>query len=114
MTDVHYWRCRLVQKGPWVGVRSWFGPPVIDGEEQDRSPRWQCIVRTEKTARAILFGDACPIECDGIMLRNLERISEADYRYMIAHSEWATHHRPDLPDAAPTQAIDWNRRKPVW
>ncbi len=106
MTERFYWRGRLVKAGPWVGVMSWFGPPMIDGEEIDRSHRWQCLVRTETTSRAILFGDACPIEVEDLTIRNIERIEQADYLYLRDHAAYATAHAPHMPDAAPKVAIN--------
>lgn len=114
MSERFWWKARLVRDGPWVGIVTWFGAPVIDGEEQDRSHSWQCMIRTETTSRLILFGDNCPIEVDGISLRNIERIDEPTYRYMIDTAKYATAYRPDMPAAAPTTAIDWNRRRPIF
>lgn len=112
---VFYWRARFVAGGPWVGVKTLFGPPIIDGEELDRSPRWQAFVRNERTGRAVLFGDNCPIEVEGkdIMLRNIEGITQQEYEYLVAHSAWATQHAPHMPDAAPKTRID-KRGKSVW
>ncbi len=112
---VFYWRAKLIKDGPWIGVKTFFGPPLVDGEELDRSPRWQAKVRNETSGRAILFGDNCPIEVDGknMTLRNIERIEEPEYRYLVAHSDWATKHAPDQPDAAPRTKID-KRGKSVW
>lgn len=106
LTDAWYWRAKLVKDGPWIGIKSWNGPPVVDGEELDRSPRWQCLVRLEKEPRAILYGEPCPIEIDGIGVRNIERIDEAEYRYLIDHAGYAAAHAPHLPDAAPKKKID--------
>lgn len=105
MSDVHFWRAKLVKDGPWIGVKTWLGPPLVEGEELDRSPRFQALVRNETTGRAILYGEPCPIEVDGIGLRSVERITEAEYRYLVDHSQWATAYRPDLPDAAPRVRI---------
>ena len=105
-TRAHYWRGRLAKKAPFVGVKVWFGAPVIDGEELDRSPRWQCLVRNETTSRAILEGDSVPITIDGVFVRNLERITEAEYQFLVAHSEYSTAFAPHNPDASPTEAID--------
>lgn len=102
----HFYRARFVKDGPYVGVMTWFGPPMIDGEEIDRSPRWQALVRTETTARAILMGDALPIEVDGVALRNIETIAEPEYRYLVAHADYSTKFAPQQPDAAPKTAID--------
>jgi hypothetical protein len=104
--DPHFWRAKLVKNGPWVGVMTWTGAPYIEGEEQDRSHRPQALVRTETTARALLYGDPCPIEIEGMMLRNIERITEAEWKFLIEHSAWATQHAPHMPDAAPRTAID--------
>ena len=102
----------MVAKGPYVGVLTFWGPPLVDGEYLDRSPRWQAVVRSETTGRAILQGEPCPVEIDGPFLRNIEAISQAQYQYLIAHSEYATAHAPHLPDAAPTEAVDFNKLPP--
>lgn len=106
MTQRHYYRARLVSGGPYVGVQVWHGPPLIDGEEQDRSPRWQCLVGTEKTARAILMGDAVPIEVDGALLRSLEGIPQHEYEFLVAHAGWAETNAPQHPHATPRRKID--------
>lgn len=105
-TGAHYWKARLVAHGPWVGVKTWYGPAIIDGEEQDRSHRWQAIVRNETTSRAILMGDEIPIEVDGVFLRSITKIDRAEYEYLVAHSKWASEHAPHLPDAAPKVKIN--------
>ena len=45
----HY-AMRLARGGVRVAVRIWEGPPVIEGEELDRSPRWCCEIdgRTDR------------------------------------------------------------------
>lgn len=107
-----FWRCRLVKAGPYVGVMTWHGPPLVDGEELDRSARHQALVGTETTGRAILMGDHLPIEVDGIGLRNIERIKEHEYRFLVATSDWATAHAPDRPQAQPRKPVDYNTLKP--
>lgn len=105
-TQVHWWRAKLIKDGPWIGVRTFFAPPLIDGEYLDRSPRFQALVRNETSGRMILYGEPCPIEIEGMGLRSVERIAEADYRYLVDHSQWATAHAPHMPDAAPKVKID--------
>lgn len=112
MTVRHYYRARLIKDGPFVGVVTFFGPPLIDGEEVDRSPRWQARIHTEKTARAILMGDELPIEVDGVGLRNIEKIDEDEYRYLVAHAGWAEQHAPDHPTVSPKKAIDFHTLPP--
>lgn len=105
-TQKYFWRARLVAKGPYVGCVTWRGAPIVDGEELDRSHRWQCLVRAEATSRAVLMGDSVPIEVDGVFLRNVEKIGEADYLQLVQHGSWAAAYAPHLPDAAPTEKID--------
>lgn len=111
----YYWSAKLVSKGPDIGVMTLFGPPLVEEDgrmvELDRSPRWQAIVRTEKFGRAILMGNEVPIEVDGVILRNIEKISQSDYEFLVSHAGWATQHSPTSPDASPTKAINWNKSK---
>ena len=109
--QIHYWSARLVAKGPYIGVMTWYGAPVVDGETLDRSHRWQALVRNETTSRAILMGDHIPIEVDGIFLRNIEAITKAQYQYLVAHSEFSTAHAPHNPDASPSEPIDFMKIK---
>lgn len=106
MTERHWWRCRLVKDGPAVALVSWHGAPIVDGEELDRHHRWQCLLRDETSSRAILLGDEVPIEIHGIGIRNLEKITEAEYEYLKAHGTWAVQHNPSHPSASPKTAID--------
>jgi len=111
VSERFYWRAKLVKGGVYVGVMTWFGPPIVDGETFDRHYRWLALIRNEKDPRAILMGDNCPIEVEGIQLRSVEPTTKADYEFMVAHSAYATVHRPDLPDASPSQAIDHFKSK---
>jgi hypothetical protein len=106
VTERFYWKARLVKSGPWVPVVVWYGAPVIDGEEQDRSWSFQCLVRTETTSRLVLQGDHCPVEIDGLMLRNITRSDQGEYEFLRDHAQWATAHAPHMHDAAPAVPID--------
>lgn len=108
VTDRYYWKARLVKDGPFIPLTTWFGPPVVDGEELDRSPRWQAAIRDEMTSRAVLMGDEIPIDVHGVSLRNLEKIEGPEYFYLLAHGTWAVQHQPSHPAASPKTAI--NRR----
>lgn len=109
----YFWQAKLITGGVYVGVRTFFAGPLVDGEYLDRSPRWQAQVRLETSGRAILTGDHCPIEVEGknMMLRNVEPITEEQYRYLISHAGWATQFAPHSPDASPTTKIDWMKSK---
>lgn len=112
MTQRHYWCARLVKGGPVIPVQTVYCGPLVEGEEQDRSPRWQALVRDETTGRAVLMGDHIPIEVDGVMLRNIEPIKEADYLFMVDHAKYMTKKHPDHPEAQPNTEIDWNTYLP--
>lgn len=107
---VRFFRARLVKGGPAIGVRMFVGPPIIDGEELDRSPRLQVVVDHETTSRAVLMlGDGdIPVEIDGVTLRSIEPVTEAEYRFLAAHSAWARDHAPDHPKASPRKAVDFS------
>jgi hypothetical protein len=95
-----WYQMRLVRGGPLVPVRIWHGLPIVDGEEQDRSPRWCVEVDGETTRRGELL-DITQVWpwCAR------EPISEADYRFMVAHSRWAKT-QPHHPKATPRRPID--------
>lgn len=105
--NAYFWQARCAKGAPYVGIMTWEGPPYIDGEELDRSPRFQALIRNETTSRAILQGDHIPVEVDGIFLRNIEKISQAQYQDLVAHSEYSTAHAPMNPDAAPNEAVNF-------
>lgn len=111
MEKRHYWTAQLAKGGVDVGVMTFFDGPLVDGEILDRSPRWQCLVRTETTARAILMGDNVPIEVEGIFLRRIRPTTKANYEYLVSHADYSTAHAPDNPDASPTEAIDFMKMK---
>ena len=112
MSAPRYYRARLAKLGPFVGVKVWHGAPFIDGDDVDRSPRWQALVSTETTARAVLMGEHLPVEVDGVTLRNLEPIAEHEYRFMVADAAHARDWRPDHPKAEPRKAVDYHSLKP--
>jgi len=111
--EAKFFRARIAKAGPFVGVRVFFGPPLVDGEQLDRSPRLQAVVGPETTARAVLMlaNDGVPAEVDGITLRNVEPIAEHTYRFMIVHEEWAQD-VPGHPKASPRKAVDFNSLLP--
>lgn len=111
MTERHYWKAKLAKGAPYIGVMTYFGLPIIDGEEHDRHARWSAMVRNETSSRMILMGDNLPIEVDGVFLRSIESVTEEEYLFLVKHAAYATKHAPHMPDAAPTQAIDWNKSR---
>lgn len=102
----HFYEARLVRDGPMVGVMTFFAPPYIDGELLDRHPRWQCLVGSDATGRAVLMGDDLPIEVEGIGLRNISKIDRGAYLHLVDHAAWAVAHARHMPDAAPRKKVD--------
>jgi hypothetical protein len=109
-----YYKTRLVNSGAWVAVRIWFGAPIIDGEEQDRSPRWCVEVdgRTDRFDREA--GHRVPLDaldvwpwCAG------HPISRHEYGFLRKRAAWARDHAPEHPAANPFERIDLRAMKPV-
>ena len=110
MTQPRHFRARLAKAGPFIGVRMFFGPPVVDGDELDRSPRLQVQIGAETTSRAVLMlgaGDI-PVEVEDALLRAVEPVPEAEWQYLVAHQTWAVEHAPNHPKADPRRAVDFN------
>jgi hypothetical protein len=106
-----YYATWLVRRGPRVPVRIWFGPAIIDGEEQDRAPGWFVEIdgRTDRLEKDDA-GYRCRVPLD------VERawpfcakdpITEAEYRFLIADAAHAREWRPDHPKANPRQPVDY-------
>lgn len=107
-----FYKASLVRNGPMVPIRIWFGAPEIDGEPQDRAPRW-CIEVDGKTD-TIERDEAHPEYRCRVSIEvsrywpwcGRNKITEQEYRYLIEHAKWARDHAPHLPDAQPRKAID--------
>lgn len=105
-----YYMTRLTKGGPHVPLRIHFGPPVIDGEEQDRAPIW--VVTVDGATDFVETGDdgyRCRVAHD--VYRYWPHcgrfpISEGDYRFMMARKQWAEKHDPTDPIANPRKKID--------
>jgi hypothetical protein len=100
-----------------VPVRIWFGPAIIGGEEQDRSPDWRveidgradCWETDEETGyRCLVAEDVLKVwpHCAR------HAISRQRYEWMVKHAAWAKDHAPDHPKANPRKAVDWNTLAP--
>lgn len=110
--DTRFFTARMAKGAPLIGVATFYAPPLVDGEWLDRSPRFQCLLRTETTARMILMGDYIPVEIEGAFIRNVTPTTEANYRYLVSHAAYSTAHAPENPDAMPTEAIDFSKYVP--
>ncbi len=107
----HY-AMKLTRGGVRVPVRIWFGAPVVDGEELDRSPRW-CVEIDGRTDCVEKDDDGyrCTVPIDVTAAWPYcakEPIKEHVYRFLVAHAGWARDHAPDHPKAKPREAVDFN------
>jgi hypothetical protein len=103
----HY-RTRLIRGGLWVAVRFWFGAPIVDGEELDRSHRW-CVEVDGRTDR--IDKDEGRVLLDPLEVwpwAGGNPISEREYRFLRRRASWAVEHAPEHPAANPHKPI--NRR----
>jgi len=95
-----FYRARLVKGGPFVPARLWI-------EDGDRCPE------TGELLSDVIYH----LEVDGAELRPIpkgytlqgERITEREYRYLLAMSRHAVEHEPSLPQANPTAPVDLMR-----
>lgn len=116
-----YYSTRLVRGGLRVGVRIWFGQPIIDGELQDRSPRWCCEV-DGRTCRADYDDDGnylgrVPLDpiLDDVWSHCCDTpISEREFRFLARRREWAHEFDDTHPAANPRRPIDVRALKPAW
>lgn len=105
------YQTKLVAGGPFVPVRIWFGAPIINGEELDRSPRW-CVEidgQTDMVEQDKATGYRCRVQLDPLSVwPHCARypIARDEYDFMIAHGAWAKD-VPDHPKARPRKPVDF-------
>lgn len=99
-----FYRTRLIRGGIMVPVRFWYGPPIVDGEELDRSYRLNVEVNgrtdfvTEDGTRELLD----PFE----VWPFCQPITQREYQFMHQRIDWAQRYEPGHPAANPTTPID--------
>ena len=109
----------LVKGGLAVPIRIWFGQPVIDGEEQDRSPRWCVEVdgQPERWEADEETGYRCRVPRDVFEVWPYcarQPISEREYRFLLKRAAWAREHAPHHPAANPRERIDVRALPPAF
>jgi hypothetical protein len=116
---VGFYTTRLVKNGPPVPIEIWFGQPIVDGEEQDRSPRW-CVAingETDRLERDDGTGYRCRVALDPMQVWPhcaRDPISADEYRFLLRRRAWALEHAPDHPAARPRQPVDLRSLKPAF
>jgi hypothetical protein len=110
-----YYAMRLAKGGIKVAVRVWFGPPTIDGETQDRSPRWCCSVDgiTDKLVDGVRV-PLDPIDDEVWPFCALHPIDQTEFLFLLKRTTWARTESPDHPAANPRKPIDLRKLKPAW
>jgi hypothetical protein len=113
----HY-AMRLARRGIAVAVKIWFGQPIIDGEEQDRSPRWCAAIdgRTDRIERDD-SGYCCRVPLDVFAAWPecaKKPISAREYAFLLRRKQWALDHAPQHPAANPREAIDVRAVRPFF
>jgi hypothetical protein len=113
-----YYRVRLIRDGIFVGVKFWYGLPCFDGEELDRSHRWNCEV-DGRTTRPVVDDEGndtgvrelldpfetWPYACG-------HPISEREFQFLATRRTWAEEHEPEHPAANPHRPIDIRKLRP--
>ncbi len=108
LVEGHYLILRRRSGRVDMPVRIWFGPPIDDeGNELDRSPRWQVAICGTVIDEAMTIG--------GIFIETIadiwpacasEPITAEDYAFRIARQGWAAANDPDDPFGTPAGHID--------
>lgn len=107
--DEGWYRFRRVPRGPWIGAEV----SVQDGMiyiVEDGCPVAHGVPVAaigELMGDAVAEGAAFTHPIARILLWS-ERITEADYRLMLARSAWASFNSPMSPEANPNKPIDPN------
>lgn len=110
---------RLVKRGIQVPVRIYFGPPIIDGVMQDRSPRW-CVLINGTSARTERDKDGnamcrVPHDLDSVWpFCAINPITRREYRFLLRRVAWARTHAPAHPAARPREPINVRTLKPAF
>ena len=100
-----FYATRLVKGGIEVPVMIWHGRPVIDGETQDRAPRW-CISIDGRPDR-FDKDQQCRVPLDAYDYWPFRRrIDAREYAFLRRRAAWAKQHAPEHPAAKPYQPID--------
>jgi hypothetical protein len=104
-----FYATRLVRNGIEVAVRVWHGLPVIDGDVQDRSPRWCVEIDGEADRWDEEAQCRVPLDLfdDDLWPRVAQRAIDADeYAFIMRRAIWARAHAPHHPAANPRRPID--------
>jgi hypothetical protein len=110
---------RLAKGGLRVAVRIWFGPAIIDGEEQDRGHDWRVEIDgyTERLESDRDSGYRCRVALDiheAWPFCAGNPIDQAEYDFLLRRARWARDYAPDHPAARPRERVDVRTLRPGW
>ena len=116
-----FYRVRLIRGGIRVAVEIYHGRPMIDGELQDRSHRWCCVVdgrtdRPDYDDNGNLLGRVPidPVLDDVWQYCCGDPISKREYEFLTRRRIWAKEHDPSHPAADARKPIDIRKLRPAW
>ena len=97
---------RAIKGGPEIAARIRHEPTrdPVTGEPLDRSWYWSADI---DGATDLSPGVTPSDNCWNISIFG-RPIDEAEYRYLVANSEWARQHAPATPEADPWSSVDLN------
>jgi len=106
-----FYKMSLVRGGIEVPVMIWWGRPIIDGETQDRAPRW-CVAinvfsdRIDRSDSGLRWWRA-PIDVELAWPSCAKHpISHHEYAFLRRRTRWAVEHMPDHPAANPYKPMN--------
>lgn len=92
-----WFKRRLVRGGPWVPARIWLFQEIDDATGE--------LVDDERLQAEVDGAFADPEDIWSYVCGN--PITEQEFRYLSATTDWSRQHAPQEPMANPRQAVDW-------
>lgn len=117
-----FYAYRHVSKGPRVGARI-FRPCCcgINGGDVNREHDWRDGCDRHAPLVCEVDGRRYDDPIDRTKVPMIERVwlygdrvSEAEYRYLVAGAAWDRVNQPDAPAANPTKPVNLNELDPIW
>lgn len=110
--DPGCFRLKLTKGGVFVGARIVYAPTSdpLTGEPLDRSWLWA----GEINGRPDPSPSPEPTPRVWRIWHSGDRISEAEFHFLVADRRWSEENAPHLPEAQPTRAVDLNAIPPLF
>lgn len=101
-----YWLIRLIRNGPPV-------PACIKVMQTTHEPG-EPENRMERSAFLAAFINGQPVDIDRVWMVRGQPITQQEYEYRCAVTDWAMVHAAQSPEAQPTKRIDLAHTAPVY